>query len=206
MARSRSSRLRAAAVCARRLGRGLILSHSVFGGLFPPNVPEPPFIRPQPLIPMSDSRMRMNGIDPIDFFRWLGGLDIQVNDNWILTAADHHATENLSFACIDLLMRYEWRNVDEIARPCLCDKLQIYTPSHTCPAAHNVYDAFQFAMMVSSRFGIGINGDRACPKFASPRPRMCDCGRSRHARRLRCIEIELGARNDLDSVIAPIWL
>ncbi|KWR74615.1 hypothetical protein RM96_35435 [Cupriavidus sp. IDO] len=44
MARSRSSR-RAAAVCARRLGRGLILSHSVFGGLFPPNVHEPPFIR-----------------------------------------------------------------------------------------------------------------------------------------------------------------
>lgn len=34
----------------------------------------------------------MNRIDPIDFFRRLGGLDIQVNDNGILTAADNHAT------------------------------------------------------------------------------------------------------------------
>jgi hypothetical protein len=33
---------------------------------------------------------------------------------------------------------------------------------------------------------------------------MCDCGRSRHPRRLRCIEIELRARNDHDSVLAPI--
>lgn len=65
----------------------------------------------------------MNGINPIDFFRRLDRLYIQVNDNWILTAADKHAAENLGLARVDLLMGYEWRNVNEIARPCLCDKL-----------------------------------------------------------------------------------
>jgi hypothetical protein len=34
----------------------------------------------------------MNRINPIDIFRRLGGLDIQVNDYRLLTAMDHNAT------------------------------------------------------------------------------------------------------------------
>ncbi|GAA3314782.1 hypothetical protein GCM10017710_22240 [Arthrobacter ramosus] len=148
----------------------------------------------------------MNGIDPGDYFRGFRGLDIQVNDYWILTAADKYATEKLGLARVDLLVGHERRNKNEIALTGLCDKLQAVSPSHTCPAADNVYNAFQFSVMVRPGFGIGINGDRARPQFTGPRPGMCDCGRSRHTRRLRRIRIELRTWNDFDSVVAPIWL
>ena len=86
------------------------------------------------------------------------------------------------------------------------DKLQPFAPAHACPAVHDVYNAFQPSMMVRAGFGVGINIHSACPKFAGPGPGMGDCRRSRHTRCLRRIEIELRARNDLDSVLAPIWL
>jgi hypothetical protein len=41
------------------------------------------------------SRMRMYGIDPVDFFGRLGRLDIEIDDNRLLTASHENATQNL---------------------------------------------------------------------------------------------------------------
>jgi hypothetical protein len=150
--------------------------------------------------------MRVQGIDPVDFLRRLGGLDIQIDDDGILTAADEDATENFGLARVALLMGHERRNENEIAGPRLRDKLQLLAPAHTRPAVDDVDNAFQLAMMVRAGFGVGIDPDRACPKFAGPGADMGDRSGSRHPGRLRRIEIELRARNDFDSVLAPIWL
>ena len=99
-------------------------------------------------------------------------------------------------------MGHERRNENEIAAPCLRNKLQVFAPAHTCPAVDDVYNAFQIAMMVRAGFGVGIDNDSACPKFACTCTGMGNRRRSRHAGRLRRIEIELRARNDLDSVVA----
>jgi hypothetical protein len=90
--------------------------------------------------------MRVSGVDPVDLFRWLGRLNLQINDNRILTAADKDTSEILGIARVDLLMGYEWRYVNAIAWPCLGDKLEVFAPSHTCTAADDVNDAFQFPM------------------------------------------------------------
>jgi hypothetical protein len=49
----------------------------------------------------------MDRIDPVDSFRRLGWLDIQIHDNGILTTADEDATENLVLAGVDLLVGYK---------------------------------------------------------------------------------------------------
>jgi hypothetical protein len=73
--------------------------------------------------------MRMSRVDPVDLLRWLGRLDIQIHNDRVLAAADNDASEILGTARVDLLMGYERRNVNEIARPCLGGKLEVFAPS-----------------------------------------------------------------------------
>jgi hypothetical protein len=61
-------------------------------------------------------------------------------------------------------------------------------------------------MMVRTGFGVGINSHSTCPKFAGARPGMGDGRCSRHTGGLRRMEIELRAGDDLDAMLAPIWL
>src|SRR5438093_12220041 len=105
--------------------------------------------------------MWVSRVNPIDLFRRLSGFEIQIDDDRLLTAPDHHAAENISRARIDLLMGNERGNVNEIARASLGDKLQVLTPSTAPPAANHIENAFQFSMVVSTRFGSGLDGDRA---------------------------------------------
>src|SRR5437867_5309852 len=149
---------------------------------------------------------RVSGVNPIDLFRRLSGFEIQIDDDRLLTAPDHHAAENLSRARIDLLMGNERGNVNEIARASLGDKLQVLTPSNAPPAANHIENAFQFSMVVSTRFGSGLDGDRAHPQLVRACPGMGDRGGSGHAGRLSRIEVELRPGNDRDAMFAPIWL
>ena len=75
-------------------------------------------------------RIRVQRINPVDFFRRLDRLDIQVNDDGILTAAHEHATECRGFACVDLLMGHKGRNDNKITGRGLGDKLQVFAPAH----------------------------------------------------------------------------
>jgi len=43
--------------------------------------------------------------------------NVEIDDDGILTATHQHAFELLTGICVHLLMRHEWRNEDEIARP-----------------------------------------------------------------------------------------
>jgi hypothetical protein len=56
---------------------------------------------------------RVGRVDP-GHDLWIGdALDIQIDDDWILTAANHHALERLVVEGIDLLMGQERRNENE---------------------------------------------------------------------------------------------
>src|SRR6185295_17856342 len=146
----------------------------------------------------------MNGIDPVDLFRRLGRFDVEVDGGGFLAAADEDAAQHLGRAGVDLLMRHERRDVDEIAWPRLGGKLQMLAPPHARPAADHVDHALQLSMVVSAGLRVGLHGDRTGPELAGPGSGVRDRRRARHARGLRRVEIELRTRNDLDSVIAPV--
>jgi hypothetical protein len=61
-------------------------------------------------------------------------------------------------------------------------------------------------MVMRAGFGVGMNIHGACPEFTSSCAGMGDSRSSRHAGRLRRVEIELRTRNDLDAMLAPIGL
>ena len=82
--------------------------------------------------------------------------------------------------------------------------LQRFAPAHSRPAADDIDDAFQFAVMVRPGLGVGMNRYSSRPKLGSAGARMGNRRRPRHPRSLRGIGIELRAANDLHSVIAPI--
>src|SRR5215813_3489981 len=103
-------------------------------------------------------------------------------------------------------MGCERRHINKIARPGVSKKLQLFTPTHPRSTADHVNDTFEFAVMMRRRLGIRMNIGSSSPEFIGPRPSMIDRCRSCHARSLRCVEIELRARNNLNSIIAPIVL
>src|SRR5215472_1727756 len=93
--------------------------------------------------------MRVSGVHPIDRFWRLGRLEVQIHDDRLLPAADHHHTEGVGLARIDLLVGNERGNVNEIARPCLGDKLEAFTPSDAPSAANHIEDVLQISMVMA---------------------------------------------------------
>src|SRR5277367_6510843 len=78
------------------------------------------------------------------------------------------------------------------------------SPTHTCTAPHNIEHGLECPMMVRSGFGIRMHHHRASPQLVCPRACMSDGRGARHARRLRCVRVELAGSDDLDSVFVPI--
>src|SRR5258707_383944 len=97
---------------------------------------------------------------------WLRTFEIQVDDNGILTASYHHRLTGFIGPSVDLLMRHVRRNVDEVARSGFPAELQMIPPSHSSPAADDVENGFQLAVMVRSGLCIRLDDDCAGPQFA----------------------------------------
>src|SRR5262249_54006455 len=79
-------------------------------------------------------------------------------------------------AGVDLLVRYERRHIDEIARTGFGRELQPFAPTHARLAAHHVDDALQLAVVMCPGLGVGPNVHRACPNFLGADAGIVDRG------------------------------
>src|SRR5215469_1621647 len=100
--------------------------------------------------------------------------DIEIDDHRLLPAAHHHGLYRLIAASVDFLVGHVRRYVDEIARSGLIDILEMLSPSKPCSALHDVQHGLQFAVMVRTRFGVGLHYDRACPELLRAGGGVCD--------------------------------
>jgi hypothetical protein len=141
---------------------------------------------------------------PPDFFGRLDGLDFEVHNDWVLPASDHHTLERLVWACVNLLVRNEWRHVNEIAWTGFGGELELITPTHASASLDDVDHAFKFTVMMSTSFGIGMDGDRSCPELRGSGSRVGDRSGAIHPRCLRRICIELTGANDTNAMMFPV--
>src|SRR5579859_5303088 len=98
------------------------------------------------------SRLWMEWIAPVDFFRRFRSLDVEVDHDRFLSAANEYAVQWLITTGIDLLMRHIWRHKDKVSRSSFGDKLQMRSPAHSGTATHHINDAFHRAVMMRTRF------------------------------------------------------
>jgi hypothetical protein len=70
-------------------------------------------------------------------------------------------------------------------------------------ALDHVDDTFEGAVVVGARFGIGMDGDGACPEFFGTYARKVDRGLSVHAGRGGHIAIELIAWHHPHTIVFP---
>src|SRR5947207_1784655 len=99
----------------------------------------------------------MERVSLVKGFWYFGWMNIEVDHDRLLAAADDHTTQRLVRTCVDLLVGDEGRHKNEITGSSLCDKLQVFSPAHPCPPADHVNNAFQRAVMMGARFGIRVN-------------------------------------------------
>src|SRR5262249_42159729 len=135
--------------------------------------------------------------------RLLHRLDVEVDHDGLVIATHHYAFERLARAGVDLLVRYERRHIDEIARTGFGGELQPLAPTHARLAAHHVDDALQLAVVMCPGLGVGPNVHRACPNFLGADAGIVDRGLAIHARRLWGVGIERMARNDAHAIVFP---
>jgi hypothetical protein len=69
----------------------------------------------------------------------------------------------------------------------------VVSPSHTSPAANDVKDCLQFAMMVGTSFGVRLDYYRSGPELVRRCSGMGDCGGPGHTRSLGRIGIQVAA-------------
>lgn len=79
-----------------------------------------------------------------------GTVDIEVDHDRLLAAADDHRLNGLVRKSIHLLMRHERWDIDEVTGICFRDEFQMVAPAETGTPTHNVKNCFKFAVMVSA--------------------------------------------------------
>lgn len=101
-------------------------------------------------------------------------LDIEINDDRILAAADNYSFAGLVRPRVDLLMRYVRRNIDEISSTRFVAELEMIAPAHASASSYNIEYGFEFAVMVRTGFRAGLDNDGTGPKLSGARPRVSD--------------------------------
>jgi hypothetical protein len=105
---------------------------------------------------------------------------------------------------VEFLVRDVGRNVDEIAGAGFVDEFETVAPTETGAAAYDINDGFEFAVVVRAGFRVGVDNDRAGPKFLGANFRMRDGFGAGHTRCLRGVGVELTGANDADAVMLPV--
>ena len=146
----------------------------------------------------------MNRIDPETASGTLDRLDIEIDYHRLLAAAHDHARQRRVGRGVDLLMRHEGRNKDEIARPGFGDVFEMFAPAHPRAPGDDVDDAFKFAVMMRAGLRVRFDPDRARPDFLRSGASVVDRRRARHPGRLCRIGVKLVAGNYSDAVVAPM--
>jgi hypothetical protein len=131
--------------------------------------------------------------------RWAGRDD----DDGFLAAAAQNAGQRLGVARVDLLVRHERRNVDEIAGACLRGEFQAITPLHPRPARDDIDHALDGAMMVRTGLRFRMDHDGACPEPFRTGARLRDRGGAVHSGRLRRVGVEFAGADDAHAVVPP---
>ena len=107
----------------------------------------------------------------------------------LVTAHDDTGKRRIGTS-VDLLVRHEGRHEDDVAWASLSDELEVLAPAHLRTTCHDKDHTLQLAMMMRSRFRIGLDRHRSCPQLVGTGAGMRNRRRARHPRRLRCIQIE----------------
>ena len=132
----------------------------------------------------------MNVVDPSNFFRRLDCRDVEIDHDRFLSAAHQHTFERLIGARVDLLMRNERRNVYEVAGPGFSRELEPITPSHASLSLDHIDHALKLAVMMRSRFCVGMNAYSSGPQLRGAGSRESDRRGAIHPRSLRCVRVE----------------
>ena len=117
--------------------------------------------------------------------------EVEVHHDGVLTASDDDSFAGLVGASVDLLVRYERRNIDEIARSGFTAEFEVVSPPHASPAANNVEDCFELAVVMRSGLCVGLDYDRAGPQLTGSRSGVCNGSRPSHAGSLRCVRVQI---------------
>jgi DNA/RNA non-specific endonuclease len=134
----------------------------------------------------------------------LRALDLKIDDDGILAAPHHDSLAWFVGKCVDLLVRYIRRHIDEIARAGLAAEFQAISPSHARTAANDVEDGFQFAVVMRAGLRVRLNYDRACPELVRSGSGVGDGGGTSHAGCLGRICVQVARRHDFDAVVLPV--
>ena len=133
-------------------------------------------------------------------------LDIQIHDNRILPASDHHGLTRYIYPGIDFLMRDVGRNINEIARAGFVAELQPIAPAHPGPTSDDVYNSLQFAMMVRTGLGVRLNHYGTGPQLTCPGTRMSNGGGPCHSRSLGRVHVQFPRMHDLHTIVFPVQM
>src|SRR3984893_1295019 len=156
--------------------------------------------------PESGLRLRcwMNIVDPMHLLGIrLDRSNVEIHDHGFLTAPDQNTRKRLIVTGIDLLVRHEWRHVDEVPRSGFGGELQPIAPFHARLAADDIDDALDRPVMMRPCLRFRVDHDRAGPQFLCAGTRRSDRRRAIHPRGLRRIDVELVCMHDPHAVQAP---
>ena len=131
-------------------------------------------------------------------------LQLQIDDDRFLPAADNNSFARLVGESIDFLMRHVRGNINEVTRPGFSAEFQTVSPPHACAAANDVKNGLQFPMVMRTRLGVRLHHHRTRPQLTRTRPGVSDSGSTRHSGRLWRIQVQIACCNDLDTVVLPV--
>ena len=133
-----------------------------------------------------------------------GTCEVEIYHYGVLTASDHHSFTGFVGESVYLLVRHEWRNIDEVTWPGFTAEFEVVSPAHASPAANDIEDRFELAVVMRSRFRVGLDYHRAGPQFTCSRSGVCNGGRPGHTRSLGRVRVQLAGGNDFDAVALPV--
>src|SRR5580704_92981 len=101
-------------------------------------------------------------------------------------------------------MRDVGRDVDEVSGAGFIDKLEIISPAKAGASADDVDHGFEFAVMMRSSLGVGMNDNSSGPELLRADFGVRDGFGAGHTRGLRRVGVEFAAANDAQAVIFPV--
>ena len=129
----------------------------------------------------------------------LRAFDIEIHHDWVLPASYDHSLDRFVGARVDLPMRHERRDIDEVARTGFVDEeLEMLAPAESGAALDDVQHRLQFAVVMRGGFGVRLDSQRFRPRsFEAPAVMAwSDRGGSGHAGSLGRVGIELTGADD----------
>jgi hypothetical protein len=134
----------------------------------------------------------------------LWAFDIEIDHDGILTTSYDDSFTGFVGEGVDLLVRHVWRNIDEIAGAGFTAEFQVVAPSHAGPAANDIEDGFQVAVVVRAGLGVGLDYNCAGPQSAGSRSGVSDGGGPGHTGSLGSVWVQVAGWNDFDAVVLPV--